>query len=373
MRVYEQNGRWYFELMIRGKRYHRAVPEATNQKEATTYLQAFRTDLLRGKLDLVEDVGKELFGKIVDDYIQYAYTNLKSTDTVIPIAKKFKEKWGRKQVRDITPILIEKYKSGRLAEVYYQKEVDGKLIIKHISPATVNRELGVLSKILNIAIDNKKLRDNPVAKVEKLKVTNKLERHLSAEEQKRFIQFCNHDYSYMNASVDDIRKITKKFQNYSYDHVRDIALISLNTGFRLNEVLNLTWDCVDLASNIVCALNTKNGLKNEVPMNRTVKNILVRLEQKRGENKYVFTNPETATRYYNIDRSFRTVCKMANIKDFRFHDTRHTFASRAIANRTPVPVLQSILNHKNIKTTMRYVHNTFEQKMNAVSTLDNIY
>lgn len=54
-----------------------------------------------------------------------------------------------------------------------------------------------------------------------------------------------------------------------------------------------------------------------------------------------------------------------------FHDTRHTFASRAIEKNTPVPVLQSILNHRNIKTTMRYVHNTFEQKLNAVNNLDN--
>ena len=62
---------------------------------------------------------------------------------------------------------------------------------------------------------------------------------------------------------------------------------------------------------------------------------------------------------------------MANIPNFRFHDTRHTFVSRAIEKNTPVPVLQSILNHKNIKTTMRYVHNTFEQKLNAVNALDN--
>ncbi len=38
---------------------------------------------------------------------------------------------------------------------------------------------------------------------------------------------------------------------------------------------------------------------------------------------------------------------------------------------TPVPILQNILNHKNIKTTMRYVHNSFEQKLNAVNSLDN--
>lgn len=371
MRVYEKNKHWYLEGMVRGKRYHEAIPEATCEKEAIIYMQAFKTDLLRGRLDLIEDYGKEKFAVIVDDYIKYAETNLKSKSTVIPIAKRFKEVWGNKQIKEITPSTIEKYKSQRNGEIYYQKKVKGKTITKRISAGTVNRELGVLSKIFSIAVDNNKAKINPVLKVENLKVTNKLERHLSAEEQERFIKFCNHDYSFMNLPANELQKITKRFQSISYDHVRDIALISLNTGMRLSEVLNLTWDCVDLSANILCALNTKNGLKNDVPVNQTVKNILKARLATAGDNKFVFTNPDTGVRYGNIRKAFMTVCKMAGIENFRFHDTRHTFASRAIKNKIPVPILQSILNHKSIKTTMRYVHNTFEQKLNAVNSLDN--
>lgn len=371
MGVYEKNGHWYFEIMIRKKRYCRAISEATNKKEAITYMQAFKSDLLRGRLDLIEDYGIEHFSVIVDDYIKYALTNLKAKNTVIPIAKRFKTLWGTKQIKDITPKLIEKYKSDRTSHTYYNKKIENKIITKNIAPATVNRELGVLSKIFSIAIDNKKAKENPVLKVEKLKVANKLERHMTQEEQERFIKFCNHDYSYMNVQKSELEKITRRFQSISYDHVRDIALISLNTGMRLGEVLNLTWDCVNLSANILCALNTKNGLKNDIPINKTVKNILENRYKIKENNVYVFTNPETGIRYGNIRKAFTTVCKMADVKNFRFHDTRHTFASRAIEKQTPVPVLQSILNHKSIKTTMRYVHNTFEQKLNAVNNLDN--
>jgi integrase len=357
--------------MIRKKRYHEAIPEATNEKEALTYAQAFRVDLLRGRLDLIEDYGSEKFETIVDDYILYAKNNLKSTDTVIPIAQSFKTLWGKKQIREITPNLIEKYKAERNNSIYYDKVVNGKRIIKTICPATVNRELGVLSKIFSIAIDNKKAKENPLLKIERLKVSNKLERHLTKEEQDRFIKFCNHDYSYMNVSERELEKITNRFCNYSYDHVRDVALISLNTGLRLNEVLNLTWDCVNLTKNVICALNTKNGESNSVPMNNVVHNILIERFNCKANNIYVFTNPETGTRYGNIHRAFTTACKMANIEHFRFHDTRHTFASRAIDKNVPVPVLQNILNHKNIKTTMRYVHTTFDQKLNAVNSLND--
>ena len=45
MRVYEKNNHWYFEMMVRKKRYCRAISEANNEKEAIAYMQAFKTDL----------------------------------------------------------------------------------------------------------------------------------------------------------------------------------------------------------------------------------------------------------------------------------------------------------------------------------------
>ena len=175
----------------------------------------------------------------------------------------------------------------------------------------------------------------------------------------------------MNLSDIELEKMTKKFQGFSYDHIRDIALISLNTGMRKSEVLNLTWDCVNLSQNIICALNTKNGKSNFIPINKTVKEILKTRFETKGNNKYVFTNPKTGDRYTDIHRSFYTVCKMANIENFRFHDTRHTFASREIECNVPPPVLKDIMNHQKIETTMRYVHNSFEQKLDAVKKLDD--
>ena len=75
--------------------------------------------------------------------------------------------------------------------------------------------------------------------------------------------------------------------------------------------------------------------------------------------------------YKNADRSFRTVLKLANVKNFRFHDLRHTAATRLIALGVPVPVVQAILNHKKIQTTMRYAHPMKEQKISALEKLSN--
>lgn len=53
MRTYQKNGRWYLEGMIRKKRFHKSIPEAVTKKDAENYMNIFKADLLRGKLDLV--------------------------------------------------------------------------------------------------------------------------------------------------------------------------------------------------------------------------------------------------------------------------------------------------------------------------------
>ena len=89
MSIYQdkKSGKWYFEAMIRGKRYHRAISEAVTKKDAEIYFNAFKTDLLRGKLDLVENIGCKLFKELVKVYVEYSKTNHRSYKT--NVAKEF--------------------------------------------------------------------------------------------------------------------------------------------------------------------------------------------------------------------------------------------------------------------------------------------
>ena len=93
--------------MIRKKRFHKAIPEAVTKKDAENYMNIFKVDLLRGKLDLVEDIGCVQLKEVIDLYLKYVETNLRSTDTAVRNAKRFLKLWGNKQLRDITPKEIE--------------------------------------------------------------------------------------------------------------------------------------------------------------------------------------------------------------------------------------------------------------------------
>jgi len=78
--------------------------------------------------------------------------------------------------------------------------------------------------------------------------------------------------------------------------------------------------------------------------------------QARLQGRYVFTNPRTGTRYVETKLGWKASLRDARIADFRFHDLRHTFATRAIRGGADVAKLQKILGHKDVTTTMRYVH-----------------
>lgn len=159
--------------------------------------------------------------------------------------------------------------------------------------------------------------------------------------------------------------------NGEHAYLKPILIMALNTAMRKGEILNMTWDCVNFEKNEISALNTKNGKKNTIPMSSKLRETLLKMYYIKGDNIYVFTNPYTGTKYNDIKKCFKTVCKLANVQNLRFHDLRHTGATRMVAAGVPITVVKQILNHASIQTTMRYAHTMREQEISAVEALAN--
>ena len=87
-------------------------------------------------------------------------------------------------------------------------------------------------------------------------------------------------------------------------------------------------------------------------------------------NQYVFVSDRTGKPYTDVKTSFKTALKHAGIEDFRFHDLRHTFASRLVMAGENIRTVQELLGHKDIKMTMRYSHLSTAHKQKAVRKLD---
>jgi integrase len=161
-------------------------------------------------------------------------------------------------------------------------------------------------------------------------------------------------------------------------HLRPIVICALNTGMRKGEILGLKWDDVDLVHGFILLQITKNGERREPPINHTLMAILQDLFRGTGERPrridipYVFYDTRTDGRYNNIQKSFNTAMKRAGIKDFRFHDLRHTFASHLVMAGVDITTVKDLLGHKTLTMTLRYAHLAPSHKAKAVDVLDTV-
>ena len=86
---------------------------------------------------------------------------------------------------------------------------------------------------------------------------------------------------------------------------------------------------------------------------------------------YVFYDPATGKPYQDVKRSFKTALRKTKIRDFHFHDLRHTFASHLVMAGVDITTVKELLGHKTLTMTLRYSHLAPSHKVKAVDILDN--
>ena len=148
-----------------------------------------------------------------------------------------------------------------------------------------------------------------------------------------------------------------------------IIVVALNTGMRKAEILNLKWDQVDLKARRIKVEKTKSGKVRFIPVNNALHNVLNRLGSENGQCPYVFFNPETMKPYVDMKKGFKAACRRAGIEGLRFHDLRHTFATRLVAKGADIETIRDLLGHHSITVTQRYTHSNDDRKRAAVDLL----
>jgi integrase len=152
----------------------------------------------------------------------------------------------------------------------------------------------------------------------------------------------------------------------------DIVILDLNTGIRQKEQFCLKPEDLDFEQEVIIIRDSKTGEGREVAMNSEASEILKRLVKQAEEKgwEYLFTNPETGTRWKIILRSWTTACRKAGIQDLHFRDLRRTWATHALASGASVTAVRDNLGHGSISTTNIYAQATDEGKKKAVSVIE---
>jgi site-specific recombinase XerD len=219
-----------------------------------------------------------------------------------------------------------------------------------LRPASVNRELATMKKAFNLALKEWQwIPSNPVSRIALERENNKRDRWLTPDEETRLLKA-------------------------SPAWLRDFILFALNTGMRLGEILSLSWRGVDLDRKTVTVFESKNDEKRTIPINDSTVKMLKRMGKVRSikTDLVFYSSCHTKLDARNVRRDFQEALKKARIEDFRFHDLRHTFATRLVQNGVDIYKVQTLLGHKTPSMTQRYAHHYPESLRDGVDMLDRI-
>jgi len=329
----EGKDRWYLDYIVSGERKRHIVKNAQTRAEAVLVLQEKIAEAFSVAHNSRTKNRRTKFQELADSYInEYAKINKRSwRSDRYRIEAHMKSFFGNMDLEDIDPRSIENYRAERLE--------------MGVTKSTVNREITIMKKMFNLAIDWKLTYENPVTKVKLFseKDTQK-ERILTEEEELELLA-------------------------ESPDYLKPILVVALTTGMRRGEILNLRWKQVDMKKRQIRVEETKSGKNRTIPINDVLFKELLQIKQSSGKSVFIFPNPKTEKPYSEVKKSFKKACGRAGIEDLRFHDLRHTFATRLIESGVDIITVRDLLGHFSVRVTQRYTHTNQKQMKNAVQLL----
>lgn len=225
--------------------------------------------------------------------------------------------------------------------------------LQHL-PITANRVLSLLSKSLNLAElwGYRPDHSNPCRHIKKY-AENKRERFLTPDEISRLMEVLEKE----EAEGKELPCV-----------IYAIRLLLL-TGCRLNEILTLRWQEVDLDRKCLSLADSKTGKKVVYLSPATVE--VFKTIPHEEENEYVIWGKKKESHLINLQKPWRRIRNKAGLDNVRLHDLRHTFASVAAASGLSLPIIGALLGHKQTQTTARYAHLVGQPLLEASEKIGN--
>jgi len=342
-----QNGFYYLFLLDENTGKRKMISCKTKYKpEAMKFLSNFKNTsktLHKQKSNVVyyiEDLRKEVI-KYTSDNLQKSTMQIyrRVLNDMLRIIK-------NKPVMLITNRDLENYKSVRLTEV---------------KKTTVNIDLKTLKAIFNIALRWNWINENPMKYVKQI-----------ITEQKERLSFNDFELKVLLNNIKDT-------------NLKNIVLLGLYTGCRLNEIINIQWKDINLNEKVLMIRNkenfkTKTGKIRQIPISDNLYILLSDMLNVSGsENIITLCDPESYLfsrngfkyRKDTISMKFKEVLRTVNFPEkFHFHCLRHTFITTLIKSGVNINYVKEIAGHSEIQTTMNYIHIVTNDLREAVNMIN---
>jgi integrase len=229
------------------------------------------------------------------------------------------------------------------------KKIDSNMINRLIkawqakgnTSSTINSKLAFMSMLLTYAWRNNLIEHKPY--IPTFKVTSTKEKYLSDDEIELMMDYCN---------------------TTNQKQLSNIILTGLNTGMRINEILNLTPD--NIQDNYFRIWKNKGNKPNSVPMNPKMIHLFTGILEENDINLHELI---FRLNYSQVEYQFNKMVTALNLTDVTLHTLRHTFCSKLVQKNIPLTTIQQLANHRSYKTTLRYAHLANKQLEDAVNCL----
>jgi integrase len=250
--------------------------------------------------------------------------------------------------------------------------------------ATLNRLVTALKAALNWGVKRGIIETNNMARVEHLREedSNTKVRYLSEDERGRLFAALDAREERIktgreshNEWLDDRdREQMPDMKDLAFaDYLKPMVIVSLNTGIRRGSLFKLRWNDIDFKEEIltVRADSAKSGKQVQITMSTKLIGVLAAWKAQTcyNEKALVFPSPKGGGVMDNCRKAWANLLKEANIKDFRWHDMRHDFASQLVMKGVDLNTVRELMGHADMKMTLRYAHLAPKVKKAAVELL----
>jgi site-specific recombinase XerD len=210
------------------------------------------------------------------------------------------------------------------------------------SGSTVNRYRSFMSSCFTFAMKRNLVQSNPCTRVARWKENAPRTRYLLPDEEERLVRVLKGD----------------PVEHHEWEY-----RLALRTGMRRGEQFHAKWADVHVDESFM-TVKGKTG-ERHVRLNKDAKEELEKLRAITGEKEFVIPDANGGAAR-DTRKWFRAALREANIRNFHWHDLRHTFASRGIMSGIDLRAMQELLGHSSLAMTEKYAHHSKEHLQRAV-------
>lgn len=331
-----------YEVQIRLSKKKSTYQSFKKLTDAKRWAEKTEAEVRANRYGLIAESQKRTFKDAVERYRKTVLPEVKKSRRE-HIVDRLEQEFGQLALCEVTPALISEYKDRLLHDGSRGKK---------LSPASIVKILAILSHIFSMCVNEWQwVENNPVAKVSKPSLPRGRTRFLDDNERIALIRAC------------------ESSQN---PYIHTIVILAISTGMRRSEILNLTWNDVDLERARLVLRSTKNGEVRIIALEGLALQKIKELESKRRIDSFLLFPGTDPKKSIDFRSAWRVVIKNAGLmdKDLKFHDLRHSFASYCLMDGAKLEDLMAILGHKSYQLSARYGHLSDAYKRNVIKSMN---